>query len=112
MTDYVGRHAQVVDRIVLPPDPGLVESLGSNHTLETALADLVDNSIDAEASVVRIRFMTRQHRLRAIAVMDNGHGMNDLQINAAMTIGRRREYQQGSLRNFGIGLKGRRLRVR
>lgn len=105
MTDFAGVQAEVVDRVVLPPDPGLVESLGSNHTLDSALADLVDNSIDAKATVVRIRFLTQEHRLRTIVVMDNGIGMDAEQINAAMTIGRRREYPAGSLGNFGVGLK-------
>ena len=105
MTDYSGVRADVVDRVVLPPDPGLVESLGSNHTLDSALADLVDNAIDAKATVIRIRFLTQEHRLRTIEVMDNGIGMNSEQINAAMTIGRRRDYPTGSLGNFGVGLK-------
>jgi hypothetical protein len=100
-----GMDAQVVDRIVLPPDPGLVESLGAHHDLGSAIADLIDNSIDADATSVRVRFLTREHRLSALAVLDNGCGMNDEQINDAMTIGRRREYRPGSLGSFGIGLK-------
>jgi len=40
----------VVERIRLVPDAGLVESLGANHTLESAVADLLDNSIDAGAT--------------------------------------------------------------
>ena len=47
----------VVRRITLAPDPGLVKSLGTNHSLATALADLVDNSVDAQASRVLIRFL-------------------------------------------------------
>ena len=36
--------------VTLPPDPHVMEAIGGNHRLETAVADLVDNSIDAEAS--------------------------------------------------------------
>jgi Histidine kinase-, DNA gyrase B-, and HSP90-like ATPase len=102
---FGGIDAQVVDRIVLRPDPGLVESLGSNHDIGSAVADLIDNAIDADATIVLVRFLSEQHRLTALAVLDNGTGMNDGQINDAMTIGRRRDYRPRALGNFGIGLK-------
>jgi hypothetical protein len=105
MTGFTGADAEVVDRVVLPPDPGLVASLGSHHTLDSAIADLIDNSLDASASVVRVRFLTLDHRLRAVSVLDNGQGMDADQANDAMTIGRRRRYAPGSLGNFGLGLK-------
>ena len=43
--------------VELPPDPRALEGLGRNHSLETALADLVDNSIDAGATHVLIRLL-------------------------------------------------------
>ncbi|SQE00132.1 DNA mismatch repair enzyme (ATPase) [Parafrankia sp. Ea1.12] len=105
MTGQSGTYAKVIDRIILPPDPGLIASLGSNHTLDSAIGDLIDNCLDAEATVVRVRFLTRRYRLRALSVLDNGCGMDSTQINDAMTIGRRRQYAPGSLGNFGLGLK-------
>lgn len=95
----------VIDRIKLAPDAGLVASLGANHTLESALADLVDNSIDAEASHVLIRFVTRHSRLVQVDVVDDGRGMDDEGVTAAMTIGHRREYGDTELGHFGMGLK-------
>lgn len=95
----------VVDRIKLAPDAGLVKSLGANHTLESALADLVDNSIDAGASRVSIRLLTRSDRLAQVEVLDNGKGMDASAANAAMTIGHQRDYVDADLGHFGMGLK-------
>ncbi len=95
----------VIERIKLAPDAGLVKSLGANHTLESAIADLVDNSIDAGASRVSIRLLTRNDRLTQVEVLDNGKGMDAAAANAAMTIGHQREYVDGDLGHFGMGLK-------
>lgn len=89
----------------LPPDPRALEGLGRNHRLETALADLVDNSIDASASEVVIRFVQRHGRLRSLYVADNGHGIAEGRIDSALTVGGRREYEEGSLGKFGLGMK-------
>jgi hypothetical protein len=95
----------VVERIRLAPDAGLVSSLGANHTLESAIADLVDNSIDAGASRVSIRLLTNRDRLAQVEVLDDGMGMDDAAANAAMTIGHQRVYTDGDLGHFGMGMK-------
>lgn len=95
----------VVGRIQLLPDAGLVKSLGANHTLESAIADLIDNSIDAGAKHVVVRLLTRDDRLVQVEVVDDGLGMDDAQADAAMTLGQQREYDSADLGNFGIGLK-------
>lgn len=95
----------VAGTIELAPDPRALDGLGRNHSLETALADLVDNSIDAGASHVLIRFVRREGRMRALYVVDNGKGMSPAGIDTAMTVGGRREYNSGDLGRFGIGLK-------
>ncbi|MER7992732.1 MULTISPECIES: ATP-binding protein [Micromonospora] len=91
--------------VSLPPDPHALDGLGRNHRIETALADLVDNAIDAEASEVVIRFVQRHGRLRSLYVADNGHGISSDLIDSAMTVGGRREYKTGSLGKFGLGMK-------
>jgi hypothetical protein len=95
----------VVSFIQLAPDAGLVKSLGANHTLESAIADLVDNSLDARATRVVIRLLTENDRLAQVEVIDNGKGMDSQDINSAMTIGHRREYGVNDLGHFGMGLK-------
>lgn len=97
--------SDVVERIRLAPDAGLVKSLGANHTLESAIADIVDNCIDADASDVSVRLLTDGDRLIQIEVMDNGRGMNDQAATDAMTIGHQREYVETDLGHFGMGLK-------
>jgi hypothetical protein len=89
----------------LPPDPRALDGLGRNHSLETALADLVDNSIDAGATHVLIRLVRKSARLRSLYVADNGKGMSASLIDTAMTIGGRRDYDTGDLGHFGLGLQ-------
>ncbi|MFC4534602.1 ATP-binding protein [Sphaerisporangium dianthi] len=91
--------------IELPPDPRALDGLGRNHSLATALADIVDNSIDANASHVLIRFIRRTGRLHGLYVVDNGHGMGTSAIDTAMTVGGRRVYGANDLGRFGIGMK-------
>ncbi|MCD2441444.1 ATP-binding protein [Agromyces sp. SYSU K20354] len=95
----------IVDVIRLAPDAGLVNSLGTNHTLESAIADLVDNSIDAGARRVSVRLLTSDDRLTEVEVLDDGRGMDTARVDAAMTIGYQRDYQPGDLGHFGMGLK-------
>jgi histidine kinase/DNA gyrase B/HSP90-like ATPase len=95
-----------VDGVVeLPPEPRAMESLGRNHTLETAVADLVDNSLDADASHVLIRFVQDGPRLVALCVVDNGRGIAPDAIDTAMTLGGHRDYGASDLGRFGVGLK-------
>lgn len=101
----VGKASDVVGHIRLAPDPSLVKTLGANHTFESAIADLVDNSIDAGATRISIRLLTHDDRLVQVEVVDNGRGMNGTTIDAAMTIGRGRAYTPGDVGHFGIGLK-------
>lgn len=89
----------------LPPDPKLMETIGLNHAFETALADVVDNSIDAEAQRVLVRFVRDGDRLLALYVVDNGRGMDEATIDWAMTVGGRRAYGDTDLGHFGVGLK-------
>ncbi|WP_329001915.1 ATP-binding protein [Kribbella sp. NBC_00709] len=91
--------------IELPPDPRALDAIGRNHSLETALADLVDNSIDAGATTVLIRFVRNHGRLRSLYVVDDGRGMAPDTIDAAMTVGGRRSYNAQDLGHFGLGLK-------
>lgn len=91
--------------VTLPPDPQSLDGLGRNHSLVTALADLVDNSLDAQATHVLIRLVRQTSKLRALYVVDNGHGISPDMIDSAMTIGRRRDYGITDLGRFGLGMK-------
>ncbi|WP_182113139.1 ATP-binding protein [Actinotalea sp. JY-7876] len=103
--------SEVVGRLILTPDPAFVKSLGTHHTLESAMADLVDNSIDAQATTVTIRFITRSGHLAGILVIDDGDGMDADIADRAMRLGGQREYTAGELGHFGVGLKAAALGV-
>lgn len=91
--------------VQLLPDPRSLEALGRNHTLEAALAELVDNSIDAHAKHVLIRFVRDGPRLIRLLVADDGIGMDVERIDVAMTVGGARDYSSGEIGRFGLGLK-------
>ena len=96
---------EVVGSTVIPPDPQILEAIGLNYALEAAIADLVDNSIDAGAANVLIRFVRRGARLISLCVIDNGRGMDETELELAMSLGRRRTYEPSDLGHFGLGLK-------
>lgn len=95
----------VVDKKLLPPDPDVLEAIGLSHRMTSAVADLVDNSIDAKAKHVLIRFVQMEGQLTSLLVFDDGRGMDDRGIDAAMTVGKRRVYDSQALGHFGMGLK-------
>lgn len=94
--------AQVVD---LLPDPSILSAIGAGHSLATAMADLIDNSLDKGATKFLARFITRDNELIGIRMHDDGVGMSALQLQAAMRLGARREYEAGDHGHFGVGLK-------
>ncbi len=94
--------------IVRPEAAAMAEALRAfGYSTPTAIADLVDNSIFAEASRVDIRF----HWSGAdsyIALLDDGRGMSEDELVNAMRPGSRNplEARAGSdLGRFGLGLK-------
>lgn len=89
----------------LPPDPHVMDALGGNHRLETAVADLVDNAVDAGAAHVLIRFVVHQGQVQCFYVVDDGKGITRDRIDDAMTVGGVRAYTSSDLGFFGMGLK-------
>ncbi|MCX5013750.1 ATP-binding protein [Streptomyces sp. NBC_00555] len=90
----------------LPPAARYVESLAhQGYGFEAAIADLVDNSIDAGARNVVISFLRDSDRLVSLLVIDDGHGMDDTALDIAMIVGGREGYGEGALGHFGAGLK-------
>lgn len=89
------------------PDAGrLITALRQiGYSLEQAVADLVDNSINANASTVLIRFLHDGNDIKAVAVADDGFGMDEEGIRDAMRFGSREAADVGTLGKFGMGLK-------
>jgi hypothetical protein len=95
--------------VELPPNPSrLVQILASvGHTMPSAVADLVDNSISADATRIEITFGRPDGgHGRWLTIADNGHGMNRTQLAEAMRIGSGTEYDENALGKYGYGLKG------
>ncbi|MFJ4472479.1 ATP-binding protein [Streptomyces sp. NPDC089424] len=90
----------------LPPDAGYGRALtNQGYGFEVAVADLIDNSIDAGADKIVVHFLRDAERILSLLIIDNGKGMDDSGLNAAMTVGRRRDYGESALGMYGTGLK-------
>lgn len=81
------------------------DALGRNHRFETAVADLVDNSIDAGAQNILLRVVTKGPRAVQFLAVDDGKGISEDAIDTAMTVGGERSYDDTDLGHFGWGLK-------
>src|SRR5438046_2448238 len=90
---------------VIPSAARLMTSLRDiGYDLPSAVADLVDNSLDAGASTVNVA-VGRLGGVAFIRIADNGHGMTDRRLDEAMRYGSRRAYKGDDLGKFGLGLK-------
>ena len=94
--------------IAAPHAASLVESLRAfGYDLPTALADLVDNSITAAAKNVSVDFHWDGEN-SVITITDDGDGMSEETLVAAMRPGSRNPLKPGEphgLGRFGFGLK-------
>lgn len=92
----------------LPPfAPVLLESMRAiGYDASSAIADLIDNSITAQASNVHILF--EPGTPRAVALLDDGNGMDEGELLDAMRHGSRSPNEDRApddLGRFGLGLK-------
>ncbi|MGI8729271.1 MAG: ATP-binding protein [Solirubrobacteraceae bacterium] len=91
---------------ILPDPEGLLAAVSSlGYSMEDAFADLVDNSIDAGAKAVRIRILRQNGRLRSVVIADDGEGMTEAALDAAMGFGVRSTHTGPRLGKYGLGLK-------
>ena len=93
---------------VAPRAAMLIESMRDiGYTLESSLADVIDNSITAEAANIRILAETSGSEPK-LAILDDGMGMDEQEILDAMRPGSRNpreERDSKDLGRFGLGLK-------
>lgn len=97
-----------MEEIFLPPyAPVLMESTRAlGYSLESAVADLLDNSISANATKIDIEFRPWENPY--LYIFDNGQGMLPDEITAAMRYGSRNPLEirdKNDLGRFGLGLK-------
>ncbi|MPQ44068.1 ATP-binding protein [Clostridium tarantellae] len=91
----------------IPFAPSLIESMRSlGYSFEAAIADLIDNSISANANKIDIRLSDDIEPY--MIIFDNGHGMTSCQIEDAMRYGSKNPLdirEKNDLGRFGLGLK-------
>lgn len=77
------------------------------YSFSTAVADIIDNSISAEAHSINVYFDPLAD-IPFFCIVDNGHGMNFSELNNAMLPGSDRSGKEDcelELGRFGLGLK-------
>lgn len=102
MTDFIKAE------IAKPNPKATINSYRSfGYSISTAIADIIDNSISASASEIRIEYKWSGQD-SYISIFDNGSGMNLEELIVAMTPGSKdpEEVRSGKdLGRFGMGLK-------
>jgi hypothetical protein len=103
-----GGKLQVQTEEVVPNAGMLIESMRDiGYSLETALADIIDNSIAATAGRIEI-LVDPSVEHPAIAILDDGQGMTRETLLAAMRAGSRNPRDARAkfdLGRFGLGMK-------
>lgn len=91
----------------LPPDPArLVEGLrDTGYQVNTAVADIIDNSIAADASRIEVEFKLRYDGSLMLRIWDDGTGMEPDVLIKAMRYGAPARPSKASLGKFGLGMK-------
>lgn len=96
-----------VEELELPPDPErvIVGLRDTGYEFDTAVADIVDNSIAANATQIDL-WLAADHRgdIR-LAIVDNGDGMDREGLINAMQYGSKARPSAASLGKYGLGLK-------
>lgn len=102
-------HTMSKERENIPQADTLMGSMRSmGYSFETALADVVDNSISANARIIRILFPTNPMEKLAVGILDDGIGMSDNALYEAMRYGSTSSEairDVNDLGRFGLGLK-------
>lgn len=95
------------EKIVVPYAPTLVESTRSiGYSFEAAVADIIDNSISASATEIRVVFASKDPQY--VCIEDNGWGMTASELENAMRYGSQSSTEirrKDDLGRFGLGMK-------
>lgn len=100
---------------IIPDAKGLFYALrNSGYSNEAAIADLIDNSLDANAQNVKVDF----DDLKTIYIVDDGVGMSFDTLKQAIRLGGKKVHDSaGDLGKYGLGLitaslsMGRKIRI-
>ncbi|WP_305960675.1 ATP-binding protein [Bacillus safensis] len=96
---------EIITQPLAAPVIQALRSIGYNS--QTAIADLIDNSVDAKATKISLYFSYNEGN-SSIKIIDNGIGMDEKELQTAMTVGSkdpRDKRESKELGRFGMGLK-------
>lgn len=89
----------------IPGAKRLIRSLRDmGYEFSTAVADLIDNSIEARANTIRITVEWGGED-SYVMIADNGVGMSPNDLRESLRFGSERDYDSDDLGKFGLGLK-------
>ncbi len=93
--------------VICPPDPErVIEGLrDTGYNFNTAMADIIDNSIAANATQIDIQIDMNPVGDITVFIADDGDGMDMDGLVNAMTYGSKARDDLSSLGKFGLGLK-------
>ena len=93
----------------LPPASAMIESMRDiGYSLETAIADIIDNSLAAKATSIEVSLRYMESEEPSLSIIDNGEGMTEDELLQAMKPGCRHpldDREVGDLGRFGLGMK-------
>jgi hypothetical protein len=75
------------------------------YSFESAVADIIDNSIDADATSVLVRLIVKEQGGLGLLVFDDGKGMSSNKLREAMRFGADLDDEVRRLGKFGLGMK-------
>ncbi len=92
---------------VIPDPVSLIESMRAvGYSAEAAIADIIDNSLSAEATAIQVKYDASDTPF--VAILDDGYGMGPDKLTDAMRhgSGRPADHRHATdLGRFGLGLK-------
>jgi hypothetical protein len=92
----------------IPEASSMIETFRAiGYNIETAVADIIDNSISANAKNIWVNFEWKGSKTW-LSIKDDGSGMNDTELIQAMRPGSKNPLQERNekdLGRFGLGLK-------
>lgn len=98
----------VLNTVEIPPSTNLIQVLSnSGYTIEAAIADIIDNSIAHKANRIEVSFR-RKGPASTVEILDDGEGMDNLDLQKAMTFAYRdidENRSENDLGRYGVGMK-------
>ena len=98
---------KILEAIEVPPSTNLINVLAnSGYSIESAISDIVDNSIAHGATNISIN--VERANDGSIEILDDGNGMNDLELQEAMRFAGKATYEardENDLGRYGVGMK-------